>query len=357
MDINQHLTNDDKIFLKRYIRGYTDCIDPSLNFADIIRKAIDNGANVHDYSLIKYAALNGHYAVIDLLVSRGVNLMAGSPPVIVSCAEQGMYDMMKFLHDRGATINTNGGMLLFNAIKAGDEKKVETFINIGANVRIDNGKMMMMAITCNRPNIVRMLIDSGFPINDADPLDICYAISHRYNNVLRVLIDGGITINHYYQETVRQSITHGCDCFTRYLLGENKPIWISALKRSAECSPLDIFKLILERYEGMRDYRKTIKEAARCGHSDVLWFLLKSGADAQYGMDKMMKQTDAPNTYKIMMLVRFGAWHGSLNPYDYLTHLNMNHVKHLGKYPDIITMILRKQRRISGFEDILVAVL
>ncbi|KAK8105277.1 F-box and WD domain-containing protein [Apiospora kogelbergensis] len=169
----------------------------------VVRLLLDRSAHVNAQggewgSALQAASLNGHEAVVRLLLDRGadVNAPGGEWGSALQAASlNGHEAVVRLLLDRGAHVNASDGIFgnsLQRASEAGHDAVVLWLINRGAHVNASDGifsSALQVASEAGHEAVVRLLIDRGAELHvHSLPMLMCVA-SQGYEAILRLLLE------------------------------------------------------------------------------------------------------------------------------------------------------------------------
>jgi ankyrin repeat protein len=168
-------------------------------------------ATPHFGNPLHAAAMNGQYRIVELLISRGmdVNECSGKygNPLQSACVARyvGNISIVRLLLERGAQVNARGGAF-FTALQAAsftsqDPSIVHLLLLNGADVNIQGGLIgsALAAAACHGDKeVVQMLLEAGANVNAeggnrGSPIQA--ACSKNHPEILRMLLLHGANVN------------------------------------------------------------------------------------------------------------------------------------------------------------------
>ena len=170
---------------------------------------------------LSYAARQGHYAVVRLLLDRGANVNAkeSGGTALHQAAREGHEAIVLLLLDRGADVNAKeewGGTALHLAAREGHEATVRLLLDRGAdvNVKMDRGTALYLAAREGHEATVRLLLDRGADVNAKEEdggTALHKAARERHEALVRLLLDRRADHNtrDNYRNTALHLAVHG----------------------------------------------------------------------------------------------------------------------------------------------------
>lgn len=274
-------------------QGNIEKVQELLDDINDINKVLYNG-----HAMLHYAAENGRYKIVELLISKGHNInwraqSTGASPMHYA-VKNGHFKIVKILMLNGADINAlddNGKSPLHYAAEQGHTKIADYLLSKGHS------------------KLVAMILRNGAEINFKDDFGktpLHYAaigghtefvkllISNKYNNMTGKLITKGVEIDSEdmtgytplmyasekgYIDVVEALISKGANLNLVNDLGDN------ALMLASKNGYTNVVELLLENNIDYKISNNTgdtpLIVAARNGHTDIIKVLLKLGIDLE----------------------------------------------------------------------------
>lgn len=233
---------------------------------DGINEFFDDLQSFGSMLMLRWAAKNGHDAVVRLLLEKGVDIDArdeGGRTALPIAAENGHEEVVRLLIDNGADINardkgnrttlpiaaekgheeivrllvsevtnidvrdTHGRTGLWWAASRGSETLTRLFLERNANINVrdsSGASALLIAIAKGHEAVVRLLVEKGADIEVGDmygttPLVI--AATKGRETMVQLLVDKGVNIDaedRYGQAALWYAAEHGHEVIVRLLL-------------------------------------------------------------------------------------------------------------------------------------------
>lgn len=107
------------------------------------------------------ACLQGHYQVVEILLSAGAKLSAQDYQVLNHACMYGHYQVVEVLLKAGADVGAKDYQALISACSRGHYKVVEVLLKAGADVHADNDDAFKIATKEGYTSIVKLLRDAA----------------------------------------------------------------------------------------------------------------------------------------------------------------------------------------------------
>ena len=153
------------------------------------------------------AAMNGNKAIIDLLLSAGINIEAGnflSDSALLACIENGKLDTAKYLIEKGADVNKKGCQNRHSLSKlilySWDESFAKYLLQKGCDINqtaIDKQSLLSDAASSNNKNAIDFLLANGIS-REYFHSALCWAIIHNAVDAVGCLLDSGADLDAMY---------------------------------------------------------------------------------------------------------------------------------------------------------------
>ena len=234
----------------------------------VVRLLLDRGADIatqdkDGWTALNVAARRGHKAVVRLLLDRGADVNAQNEDgwtALQDAARPGHEAVVRLLLDRGADVTAQdkyGSTALFRAARDGHEAVVRLLLDRGADItpQDKNGWTALKEAACEgHEAVVRLLVDRG-----ADIKTLLFTAARRgHEAVVRLLLDRGADVtaqNEYGETALNEAARQGHEAVVRLLLN-----------RGADVT-------------AQNEYGETaLNEAARQGHEAVVRLLQSAQA-------------------------------------------------------------------------------
>jgi ankyrin repeat protein len=176
----------------------------------ILRQEDVDLADEYGRTPLCYASMNGHQAVVQLLLNRGADIeskdnQTGQTPLLWA-VEKGHEAVVQVLLDKGANIESrdiqNGRTPLIWAINNGHEAIVQLLLAMGANIESEDiqtrGTPLMWAVRSGHEGIIRLLLEWGANIESraiqTERTPLIWAVGDGHEAIVQLLLDRGTDI-------------------------------------------------------------------------------------------------------------------------------------------------------------------
>ncbi|KAF3184865.1 hypothetical protein TWF225_005776 [Orbilia oligospora] len=206
----------------------------------VVRLLVDNGADleakdgINERTPLCWAALNGHDAVVKLLIDEGADLGAkdhfcNDTPLHLA-ASGGHEAVVRLLVDNGADLeikNGSGETPLHLAASGGHEAVVRPLVENGAGLEVKGSgeTPLHLAASGGHEAVVRLLVDKGADLKATDHIyestPLHQAASRGHEAVVKLLVDRGASLevkDGYGATPLCQAMLEGHEAVVRMLV-------------------------------------------------------------------------------------------------------------------------------------------
>ena len=152
-------------------------------------------------TLLHHCATQGHLAVAELLIQRGINVNAedvNSETALQRASEFGHVEIIKLLIDNGAAVNNLGMFRMSPLHYAGSNlTAIETLLDRGADIQLfdHNGlSSLHWAVKSAHEDVATLLLDRGANINASDH-DGLTPLRYAGYALMKLLLDRGASVD------------------------------------------------------------------------------------------------------------------------------------------------------------------
>jgi ankyrin repeat protein len=305
--------------------GNVDLVDLLLSkgHSKIIAMLLRTGADVtaQDNSgktALHYAAQKGNLDVVELLLSNKYNNLGSvviSKGVDVDVADQmgstpffysivgGYFDVAQFLVSKGANINArnlHGDTPLMASIRNGKKEVFDFLISMFADIAPTNDQgddAFLIAAKNGQDHLLKSLLELGVDVNKQNfegKNGLILSVENNHTKTTELLIESKVNLDHSDKSgnfPLLLCIIHGKENIFKTLLKKGAKLTIqqgkneNVLYTSAQYGNLEIFNIVLGRYENFDPHSKIIRStiliATRFGHFNIVKELLFKGVSPE----------------------------------------------------------------------------
>jgi len=156
---------------------------------DNIERWIRDGADVHanyDFAL-RWAAKNGDYKVVKLLIKHGANVHANDNSSLRLAAGNGHYKIVKLLLKHGANVHADNDAALRWAVENEHYKIVKLLLKAGANVHANDNDALCSAAIHGYYNIIKLLLKYGADVHTENDFALRCAKRNNDKKMIKLL--------------------------------------------------------------------------------------------------------------------------------------------------------------------------
>lgn len=210
-----------------------------------VKRAINRGVfiNYNDNLALKFAARNGHYDIVKLLLDVGADSNDINEPLILA-SHGGYVDVIKLLLDAGADPDVSDGLSLRYAVRNNDYDTVKLLLDSGANPHVNNNQALLIASEKGYNEIIELLQKymknneglkdkmTGLSISDAHHMIKKYGVKDKLTYI----------IHNDMVELFDQTVKEATDSDEDYLINEE------LLQMAINENSFDVFKKMVNDY-------------------------------------------------------------------------------------------------------------
>ena len=156
---------------------------------NIIKKLISKGVNIHAGSsyALHWASKNGHLEIVKLLLSKGADVHAGNNCALRCASENGHLEIVKLLLSKGADVHAAYNYALGWASFNGHLEIVKLLISKGADVHADDNAALKWTSKNGHLESVKLLISKGADVHAGNNRALRGASKNGYLEIVKFL--------------------------------------------------------------------------------------------------------------------------------------------------------------------------
>ncbi|KAI9205084.1 ankyrin repeat-containing domain protein [Polychytrium aggregatum] len=255
------------------------------------RSLIAAGADVHsnDDLSLHYAAINGHFAIVDFLLGNSQTSFDRHrlSAIAIAAAGKNHLHVVKALEAFGADMSINNLAILRMGCCLGYHDLVVFVLQVYRDRHphwADGASnVLLQAVRQGHEQIVRLLIESGVDFRAGDDAPFRLACENGHVELVRLLIGLGCDVQAAGNQALRVAAAKGRDQILRLLLESGADINAAhgeALRTAAKMGHVAVVQMLLEFDADVHaNADEALKNACEHGHDQVVGLLLQHGAD------------------------------------------------------------------------------
>ena len=161
----------------------------------VVEVLLAHGANVHadDDSALRDASYHGHAAVVEVLLAHGADVHASDDAALRNASARGRVAVVEVLLAHGADVHALDDAALQFASRQGRVAVVEVLLAHGADVHADDDAALWFASRSGHPAVVEVLLAHGANVHADDDAALRAASKHGHLAIAELLRAAGAT--------------------------------------------------------------------------------------------------------------------------------------------------------------------
>jgi len=170
---NDLLSSLNKIFIKIVKDGNVELVE------DFIKLGVDVNRNEVHY----WASRNGHLAVVECLITNGIDIQYDDNFLLRNAAFYGSLNIVEYLINNGA----ENEFVLCTASERGHLDIVKYLISHNADIHVNNDRAFRYALLYNQLEVVKYLVANGANVNADKDFTLIWASMNSHLDVVEYL--------------------------------------------------------------------------------------------------------------------------------------------------------------------------
>jgi len=255
---------------------------------------IGTEAGLNGVASLRWAAMNGHADVVELLLSPagGCDASAHGSEGLRLAAVKGHVEVVSLLLDAGADVHDDDDEALRLASGAGHSRVVRRLVQGGATVSSQNGAPLIVATRGGHEEVMRYLLEAGANPDAMHGEPVCCVAGTGSITAMTLLLDSGADVNARDGLPLRHAAGKGRVDMVEFLLSRGADLHArndKALRWACMSGHVEVVEVLIRAGADMRlDGHGALHWACYNGHDAVVSALLQLGVSDEAHLDRAL---------------------------------------------------------------------